>query len=142
MKEIRIVVTLTEANPELVSEFRDMPVRARAERMRVLATLGLRESRQGDNPPAPRYALMYAAPPSIQENVQQATSQARSVEEIKAPAEPDLFLPAASSAEAKLESALPAPAAPEQMAASQENGTGIVAIKPSSRLSAFVKSLG
>lgn len=49
MSDIRIVVTLTEANPELVSESRDMPVRALAERMRVLATLALRESRAYDH---------------------------------------------------------------------------------------------
>ncbi len=40
MSDIRIVVVLTDANPELVAEFEKISPRARAERMRVLATLG------------------------------------------------------------------------------------------------------
>lgn len=40
MSDIRIVVVLTVANPELVAEFEKISPRARAERMRVLATLG------------------------------------------------------------------------------------------------------
>lgn len=40
MSDIRIVVVLTEANPELVAYFEKISPRARAERTRVLATLG------------------------------------------------------------------------------------------------------
>jgi hypothetical protein len=53
MTDIRIVVLLTEANPELVAEFEGLPPRARAERLRILATLGLRSlgvAPQGSSP--------------------------------------------------------------------------------------------
>lgn len=42
MSDLRIVVVLTDANPELIAEFEKISPRARAERMRVLATLGQR----------------------------------------------------------------------------------------------------
>ena len=45
--DIRVVVILTDANPELLAEFANVSPRARAERMRVLATLGLGFSRGG-----------------------------------------------------------------------------------------------
>lgn len=38
---IRIVVAVNQASPELLSELSGVPARLRAERMRMLATLGL-----------------------------------------------------------------------------------------------------
>jgi len=45
--DIRVVVVLTDANPELLQEFAGVSPRARAERLRALATLGLSVSRGG-----------------------------------------------------------------------------------------------
>jgi len=41
VSNIRIVLTITEASPELYAALRDVPSRQRAERVRTLATLGL-----------------------------------------------------------------------------------------------------
>ncbi|GLW61515.1 hypothetical protein Hthe01_18640 [Hydrogenophilus thermoluteolus] len=41
MSGIRIVLTVTEANPELYAALKEVPSRLRAERVRTLATLGL-----------------------------------------------------------------------------------------------------
>ncbi len=41
MSNIRIVLTITEASPELYAALQDVPTRLRAERVRTLATLGL-----------------------------------------------------------------------------------------------------
>lgn len=46
-EEIRIVVLLNEANPELLKEFAGISPRARAERMRILATVGLSVGKYG-----------------------------------------------------------------------------------------------
>lgn len=40
----RIVVKLSEANAELIAELEKIPPRARAERLRILATIGLKFS--------------------------------------------------------------------------------------------------
>ena len=45
MKSFRVIVMLNEATPELMAEIENMPPRLRAERMRVLATLGLQIAR-------------------------------------------------------------------------------------------------
>ena len=41
MSSIRVVLTVTQANPELFAGLQDVPARLRAERVRTLATLGL-----------------------------------------------------------------------------------------------------
>ena len=41
MNGIRVVLTVTPANPELFAELGKIPARLRAERVRTLATLGL-----------------------------------------------------------------------------------------------------
>ena len=41
MSGIRIVLTVTQASPELFAALKDVPARLRAERVRTLATLGL-----------------------------------------------------------------------------------------------------
>lgn len=41
MSSIRIVLTVTPANPELFADLGKVPARLRAERVRTLATLGL-----------------------------------------------------------------------------------------------------
>lgn len=38
---IKVMVTLSESNPELIAEFKNIPARAQAERIRTLATIGL-----------------------------------------------------------------------------------------------------
>jgi hypothetical protein len=38
---VRVVLTVTPANPELCADLSDVPARLRAERVRTLATLGL-----------------------------------------------------------------------------------------------------
>ncbi len=54
MKSFRVIVMLNEATPELMAEIENMPPRLRAERMRVLATLGLQIAR------APRASFVQA----------------------------------------------------------------------------------
>lgn len=41
MSGIRIVLTVTQASPELFAALQEVPARLRAERVRTLATLGL-----------------------------------------------------------------------------------------------------
>lgn len=41
MSSIRVVLTVTSANPELLNDLKDVPARLRAERVRTLATLGI-----------------------------------------------------------------------------------------------------
>ena len=41
MSSLRVVLTVTPANPELFADLSDVPARLRAERVRTLATLGL-----------------------------------------------------------------------------------------------------
>lgn len=41
MSSIRVVLTVTSANPELFADLGRVPARLRAERIRTLATLGL-----------------------------------------------------------------------------------------------------
>ena len=41
MSGIRIVLTVTQASPELFAALKDVPARLRAERVRTLATLGI-----------------------------------------------------------------------------------------------------
>ena len=41
MSSIRVVLTVTPANPELFAALKDVPARLRAERVRTLATLGI-----------------------------------------------------------------------------------------------------
>ena len=41
MSSIRVVLTVTPANPELFAGLKDVPARLRAERVRTLATLGI-----------------------------------------------------------------------------------------------------
>lgn len=41
MKNIRVVLTVTAANPELFADLDKVPARLRAERVRTLATIGL-----------------------------------------------------------------------------------------------------
>ena len=41
MNGLRVVLTVTPANPELFADISDVPARLRAERVRTLATLGL-----------------------------------------------------------------------------------------------------
>jgi len=41
VKSIRVVLTVTPANPELFADLGKVPARLRAERVRTLATLGL-----------------------------------------------------------------------------------------------------
>ena len=41
MKGIRVVLAISEASPELLAALHPLPARARAERVRMLATLGL-----------------------------------------------------------------------------------------------------
>lgn len=72
MSDIRIVVVLTDANPELISEFENITPRARAERMRVLATLGQRLGSYSGQPrirsPAPAIPaqpLASSSPPAV-----------------------------------------------------------------------------
>lgn len=50
---IRIVVHITDANPELLAEFERVSPRSRAERIRILATLGLRGAVGVSSQPAP-----------------------------------------------------------------------------------------
>lgn len=45
VKPFRVIVMLNEASPELMAEMEKVPPRLRAERMRVLATLGLQVAR-------------------------------------------------------------------------------------------------
>lgn len=141
MSDIRIVVTLTEANPELVSEFRDMPVRARAERMRVLATLGLRESRTHDARPTGRESGGRA----------EDAVQTEPVQKIPAGLQPSAQNPNAdlfdkTSDENKPQAVTePQPASVAKAPEATEPGQAEKSknpTKPSARLSAFVKSLG
>jgi len=41
VSSIRVVLTVTPANPELFAGLQDVPARLRAERVRTLATLGI-----------------------------------------------------------------------------------------------------
>lgn len=45
--DVRVVLVLTDANPELLEEMNKTSPRARAERLRALATMGLSVSRAG-----------------------------------------------------------------------------------------------
>lgn len=139
MSDIRIVITLTEANPELVSEFRDMPVRARAERMRVLATLGLRESRAHDSRSTGRESGGRA-----EDAVQTEPVQKTPVDLKPSAQNPNTDLFEKPSAESHPPAAVPSseiPAAPAAKS-NEDDPSRNSPKKPSARLSAFVKPLG
>lgn len=53
-KGIRVVLTVTSANPELFSDLEKVPARLRAERVRTLATLGLAAMSGGLAVPKPQ----------------------------------------------------------------------------------------
>ncbi len=58
MSNIRVVVVVTQGNPELLAELEKMPARLRAERIRTLATIGLTVVPGGtsgtNKPPTPK----------------------------------------------------------------------------------------
>ena len=50
---LRVVMAINQANPELLAELANIPERLRAERLRVLATIGLKILSQGSMAFAP-----------------------------------------------------------------------------------------
>ncbi|WP_313315478.1 hypothetical protein [Pulveribacter sp.] len=63
--DVRIVVVLTDANPELLEEMNKTSPRARAERLRALATMGLSVSRAGLYPSVEAALLPTAERPAL-----------------------------------------------------------------------------
>lgn len=53
MKSIRVVLAVTAASPELFAALHGLPARSRAERVRMLATLGLVAGSGGPSAKAP-----------------------------------------------------------------------------------------
>lgn len=59
---LRIIMTVTQANPELLAELSAIPERLRAERVRMLATIGLKFMGFGPQAFLPATAVAYPSP--------------------------------------------------------------------------------
>lgn len=128
IEDIRIVVILTDANPELLQEFVGISPRARAERLRSLATLGLSVSRGGMQAQL-RYPHAASPEPLPPQSGPQVPTP-RKPKKVQAPQVKSVETPMADIEQQPSEAAKPA---------GQPQGTGR---RRNSTLAKFVRSLG